>query len=135
MKDLLKKEGKLLWKAAKKTRIDKIPPKLIFLELLANGIAAIVAYVVYGVLQLFFKVETPVDTIGRLFGIKSKRILVDENTFEWFSWILIVLASLIAFTYVERVLENYFKERSEASNGDSDDEHEKTNHKEKVMEY
>lgn len=119
MMDLLKREGLLLLAAIKKSRVDRIPKKTVLQELLANGLAFIIASVVGGLSSIFFRKATLLDKVDRSLNIKvfqkvqgKDTIPVDEQVLESINWVLTFVITIIVFTYVEKVLEFYIKNRS-----------------------
>jgi hypothetical protein len=96
-------------RSLKKTPFPRINRKQVVMEMIANGVAAICAFIVYKVLQNFIVVKS----IKNLWGIANKRdkMMVSKTTFETISSIFIFIIVLFVFTYVEELIENYLKER------------------------
>jgi hypothetical protein len=96
--------------ALKKTSFPIITRKKVALEMLANGVAALCAILVYTILKKFFVVKS----FRNLWGLAAKKkgkMLVDKDTFEWMSGVLIFIIALFVFTYVEELVEKYLEER------------------------
>lgn len=102
----------MLWKAAKGTNFNGVKKEDIIKELVINGIAWFLSIIVTFLLHGFLE-ERSIKNLGGLIKPKDK-IMVDKTTFAWVNWILIFIVGLIVFTFVERMLENYFnlKKRS-----------------------
>lgn len=96
-------------KAIKGTSFPKITSKKVLLEMIANGVAALCAFMVYSVLQRFIVVKS----VRNLWGIAAKKdkMLVTKDTFEWISGVLVFVIAIFVFTYVEELVEKYLAER------------------------
>ena len=96
-------------KALKGTSFPRITSKKVTLEMIANGVAALCAMLVYSVLQKFIVVKS----IRNLWGIAAKKdkMLVSKDTFEWISGVMIFVIAIFVFTYVEELVEKYLAER------------------------
>ena len=96
-------------RSLKKTPFPKINSKQVVMEMVANGVAAICAFIVYKVLQNFIVVKS----VKNLWGLANKKdkMMVSKATFETISSIFIFIIALFVFTYVEELIENYLKER------------------------
>jgi hypothetical protein len=98
-------------KALKKTQFPRLTRKKVVLEMIANGVAALCAILVYSILRRFFVVKS----VRNLWGLAAKKdkMLVSKDSFEWMSSVLIFIVALFVFTYVEDLIERYLKEREE----------------------
>ncbi len=99
-------------KALQKTSFPRITRKKVVLEMIANGVAALCALLVYSFLQRFFVVKS----IRNLWGLAARKdkMLVTKDTFEWMSGVLIFVIALFVFTYVEDLIERYLQEREQS---------------------
>ena len=115
------REIKLLLKSISSVNFKKITKQQIISELLSNGIAALCAVFVYNLIHNFFHVERNVP-----YHVKNslKKILapdrikatdISQRDFDWImDWIgnpLIFIISIIVFSLVEQVMEQYLKDR------------------------
>jgi len=98
-------------KSLKKTPFPKITSKKVFMEMIANGIAALCAFIVYRILQNFIVVKS----VKNLWGLANKKdkMMVSKEAFETISSIFIFIIAIFVFTYVEELIENYLKERED----------------------
>ncbi|HSY60999.1 MAG TPA: hypothetical protein VK796_03940 [Cytophaga sp.] len=98
-------------RSIKKTPFPKITSKKVMMEMLANGIAAICAFIVYKILQNFIVVKS----VKNLWGLANKKdkMIVSKQAFETISSICIFIIAIFVFTYVEELIENYLSEREE----------------------
>jgi hypothetical protein len=102
-------------KSLQQTSFPRITRKKVLFEMLANGIAALCAFVVYQILQHFVVVKS----IKNLWGLTAKKqhkMIVSKNVFETISGIFIFIIAIFVFTYVEALIEIYLKEREEKPN-------------------
>ncbi len=99
-------------KAFRGTSFPKISSKKVALEMLANGVAALCAILVYTILQKFIVVKS----FKNLWGIAAKKdkMLMSKDSFEWISGVLIFVIALFVFTYVEELVEKYLEEREKS---------------------
>ena len=104
-------EKESFYKSLKKTPFPKISSKKVVMEMVANGVAALCAIVVYKVLQNFIVVKSIKNLWG--LGNKKDKMMVSKETFETISSIFIFIIVIFVFTYVEELIENYLKEREE----------------------
>lgn len=102
-------EKNSFFKSLQKTAFPKITSKKVVMEMIANGVAAICAFLVYKVLQNFIVVKS----VKNLWGLANKKdkMAVSKETFETVSGIFIFIIAIFVFTYVEELIENYIKER------------------------
>jgi len=98
-------------KSLSKTPFPKITSKKVVMEMVANVVAAICAFIVYKVLQNFIVVKSVRNLWG--FANKKDKMMVSKETFETISSICIFIIAMFVFTYVESLIENYLKEREE----------------------
>ena len=98
-------------KSLKKTPFPKITSKKVVMEMIANGVAAVCAFVVYKILQHFIVVKS----VKNLWGLANKKdkMMVSKETFETISGVFIFIIAIFVFTYVEELIENYLEEREE----------------------
>ena len=98
-------------KSLQKTPFPKISSKKVVMEMVANAVAALCAFIVYKVLQNFIVVKS----VKNLWGLANKKdkMMVSKETFETISGIFIFIIAMFVFTYVEGLIENYLKEREE----------------------
>ncbi len=107
----LEHEKNSFLKSFQKTSFPKINRKKVVMEMIANGVAAICAFVVYQVLQNFITVRS----VKNLWGLAARKdkMIVSKEIFETVSGICIFIVAIFVFTYVEELIENYLKEREE----------------------
>jgi CDP-diglyceride synthetase len=98
-------------KSLKQTPFPKISSKKVVMEMVANGVAAVCAFIVYKILQNFVVVKSVKNLWG--FSNKKDKMMVSKETFETISGIFIFIIAIFVFTYVEALIENYLKERGE----------------------
>jgi len=98
-------------KSLKKTPFPKISSKQVVMEMVANAVAALCAFIVYKVLQNFIVVKSIKNLWG--LGNKKDKMMVSKETFETISSIVLFVIVMFVFTYVEDLIENYLKEREE----------------------
>jgi hypothetical protein len=100
-------------KSLKKTPFPKITSKKVVMEMVANGVAAICAFIVYKILQNFIVVKS----VKNLWGLANKKnkMMVSKQAFETISSICIFIIAIFVFTYVEELIENYLNEREKTN--------------------
>lgn len=98
-------------KSLQKTPFPKISSKKVMMEMVANAVAALCAFIVYKVLQNFIVVKS----VKNLWGLANKKdkMMVSKEAFETISSICIFIIAMFVFTYVEGLIENYLKEREQ----------------------
>lgn len=115
--EFLKTEFNFFLEGVRKARLQKITKNSIIRELVANGVAGLIAYFVYYLLRSIFKVESNVK-----YGLKKtfapgkiQTMEISEKDFSWImDWIgvpIIFLISVIVFSLVEQVMEHYMDAR------------------------
>ncbi len=107
----LEHEKNSFLRSLQKTSFPKITSKKVIMEMIANGVAALCAFIVYKVLQNFIVVKSVKNLWG--FANKKDKMMVSKETFETISGIFIFIIAIFVFTYVEEVIENYLEEREE----------------------
>ena len=112
----IEKELGYLLQSIKKSRFRKLTKDKVIFELLANGVAAIIAYFIYAILTSIFSVQSK----GKLWWKKNVTHKdtfwdIDKATFEWIEdWIatpIIFIICLLVFSFVEQIMENYLELR------------------------
>ena len=101
-------------KSLQRTSFPRITSKKVFFEMIANGVAALCAFIVYKILQNFIVVKS----VKNLWGLANKKnkMMVSKEAFETISGIFIFIIAIFVFTYVEALIENYLKEREVRDN-------------------
>lgn len=114
--EFLQRELGFLLQGVKKSKFKKLTKEKVIFELLTNGVAALIAYLIYSLLKSIFHVQSK----GSLWwkkNISHKESLmdIDKSTFEWIQdWIatpIIFIICLLVFSFVEQVMENYLNAR------------------------
>ncbi len=80
--------------------------------MVANGVAALCAFIVYKTVQHFVVVKS-IKNLWGLTAKKQSKMIVSKDTFETISGVFIFIIAIFVFTYVESLIENYLKDREE----------------------
>lgn len=110
-------EIKILIASFKDIKIKKVAKEKMIFEFVSNAIAALFAIGVYNFAQSLFIVDSNLKyNLKKTFA--SRRIQdneISQEEFEWWStWIIdpsIFILSIVVFSIVEQVLQNYYDKR------------------------
>lgn len=117
--DKLRKEFDFFLEGIRKTKFQKITKEKVFFELITNGVAAIIAYLVYALFHnLIFNIEKG-HKIWWKRHVSHKDSLLDitqkefDVIYDWIGIPIIFVIGLVVFTAVEQLMENYLNARKE----------------------
>ena len=105
-------EIKSLLNSLQRTPFPRVNKKKVLLEMVANGVAALCAFIVYKTVQHFVVVKS-IKNLWGLTAKKQSKMIVSKDTFETISGVFIFIIAIFVFTYVESLIENYLKDREE----------------------
>lgn len=114
---IIKKELSVLAYSIGVFSFKKITKEKLILEVVSNGVAALVAIFIYRLLHSFFEVDSNLKYgVKKIFAPNKIRATeISQKDFDWvMDWIgdpIIFIISLFVFSIVEQIIETYMQNR------------------------
>ena len=112
------KEVQVFIESVKAVNYKKLNKKIIIFEMISNGVAALIAYFFYNLIRSYFVVDSNLKyAVKKRFApSKMKATEISQNDFDWLmDWVanpIIFVFSIVVFSYVEQVMQNYLNNRN-----------------------